>query len=492
MNKLPKLLSKTKLMRGYRCSKSLYLTIHHPELEAPITPETQHLFDQGNAVGEKAREYFPGGVLVDNKPWDFFGAIAKTRELIANGTRIIYEAAFEYKGCYARTDIIQYSAETQRWRMIEVKSSTKVKPEHYDDAGLQAWVMANSGLPLEQINILHLNPHCRFPDLSDLFTMVDVTASIREKYLSIRPRIHEILSCLQQEHMPDIDIGPHCLSPVECSFKNYCWEQKNIPSFSIFNLPNIHTKQWELYAGGIINADDDRLLELNELQTRIVNSFKSGQRYLNVERVQEILSAWTFPLVFLDFETINPAIPRYDNCKPFEHVPFQFSIHILPAWNGEMTHVEFLQDNAQDPRPALIPALLKACGEEGSIVSYYGKFESERIKSLADYSPVHRSDLLKLLERIVDPLPVIKENVYDNAFQGSFSLKKVAPALLGHAYSYEDMLIANGSETQRAYEELVSLETPAEKKAGLKKAMLEYCKKDTLVMVELVRWLYLL
>src|SRR5436190_9874167 len=139
MNQLPKLLSTTKLMRGYHCLKCIYLTIHHPELEAPITSETQALFDQGNIIGAKAREYYPGGVLIDNKPWDFIGALSKTRELIANGTTTIYEAAFEYMGCYARADIIQYSPDTKRWRIFEVKSSTKVKPEHYDDVGLQVW-----------------------------------------------------------------------------------------------------------------------------------------------------------------------------------------------------------------------------------------------------------------------------------------------------------------------------------------------------------------
>jgi len=138
----------------------------------------------------------------------------------------------------------------------------------------------------------------------------------------------------------------------------------------------------------------------------------------------------------------------------------------------------------------LIPALLDACGEHGSIVAYFGKFEAERIQSLADFSPEHRDALLKLVDRIVDPLPVIRESVYDNAFNGSFSLKKVAPALLGDTHSYEGMLISNGNDTQRAFEELISAYTPENKKIILKNAMLEYCEKDTYVMVELVKWLY--
>src|SRR3990167_5545735 len=141
MKPIPKLLSKTKLMRGYRCLKCIYLTIHRPDLEPPITPDKQALFDQGNEVGTEARNYFPGGTLVDNLPWDFTGALVKTRALVAAGTPIIYEAAFEHMGCYARADIIQFNPNTQRWSIFEVKSTTKVKPEHIHDVGLQTWIM---------------------------------------------------------------------------------------------------------------------------------------------------------------------------------------------------------------------------------------------------------------------------------------------------------------------------------------------------------------
>lgn len=477
-------------MRGYRCLKCIYLTIHHPELEAAITPETQALFDQGNEVGAKAREYYSGGILIDNKPWDFTGALIKTKELLANNTPIIYEAAFEYMGCYARADIIQFSPTTKRWSIFEVKSSTKVKPEHYDDVGLQTWIIAKSGLPLEKINIVHLNSECCYPDFSNLFKEVDVTEKIRIKYLTVRPKINEILITLKQPEVPDIDIGPYCLAPNECGFTQHCWKQKKIPNISIFNLPGIRDKKWELYYDGIITLDDSRLSDLNELQERVVDCFKTGQRYINKEPIQAALSQWQFPLVFLDFETINPAIPRYNGCHPFEHVPFQFSVHTWQAYHAEITHKEFLHETPDDPRPSLIPSLLEACGEQGSIVAYFGKFEAERIQALAKYSLQYREALLKLVDRIIDPLPLIRDAIYDNAFGGKFGLKSVAPALLGCSHSYDGMLIANGSDAQRAFEKLISPTTPTHEKLTLKRAMIEYCKKDTLVMVELVKWLY--
>jgi hypothetical protein len=137
----------------------------------------------------------------------------------------------------------------------------------------------------------------------------------------------------------------------------------------------------------------------------------------------------------------------------------------------------------------MIPKLLEACGTEGSILAYFGQFESERIKELADFAPDYKDALLKLVDRIVDPLPIIRDHVYDNAFAGSFSLKNVGPALLGESSSYEGMLVGNGTAAQRAFEEMISDSVTIERRQELARASLEYCKKDTLVMLELVRWM---
>lgn len=490
MNPIPKLLSKTRLLKGYRCLKCIYLNIHHPELEAPITPETQALFDQGNMVGTKAREYYPGGILVNTPFWDFGGALAKTRELLALNTPVIYEAAFEYMGCYARADIIKYSPDTKKWRIYEVKSSTKVKPEHYDDVGLQAWVIAKSGLPIETINLVHLNPECYYPDLSNLFKEVDITDEIRSIYLGIQPKIQKIFSTIREPSEPDIDIGPYCFEPSECGFTEYCWKQKNIPEISVFNFPGKKDYSWELYQQGVIQLDDPRLITVNEVQERMVSCYKTNEQHVDINAIQEEINGWTYPFIFLDFETINPAIPRYDGCKPFSQVPFQFSAHTLQSLDGEATHAEFLHLTADDPRPALIPALLEACGEEGSIVAYNAKFEMARIEEMAAFSPEHAKALLKLLDRFVDPLLLIRQAVYDNAFAGSFGLKKVAPALLGDESSYAGMIVADGGAAQRAWEELVAERTPGARKVELESAMREYCGKDTWVMVGVVRWLF--
>lgn len=489
MRSIPKLLSKTKLMRGYRCQKCIYLTIHRPDLEPPISPEKQALFDQGNRVGEEARKFFPGGVLVDNLPWDFVGAISKTKEFIASGVETIYEAAFEYMGFYARADIIQINPETHRWHIYEAKSTTKVKPEHIHDVGLQTWIMAKSGLPLEKINLLHLNPDCRFPDLSNLFKINDVTESMRANYSSVVPKLNEIKNTLQQPNTPDVDLGPYCLLPNECEFVSHCWKEKNIPAISIFNLPGIKNHKWDLYHQNIIELDDPRLTDLSDIQQRMVDVNKTGQRFVDANAINNEMKNWQFPLVFLDFETINPAIPRYNGCGPYHHVPFQFSVHVWPDPKAEISHTAFLHDNTNDPRPTLIPALLSACGKAGSIVAYHSKFESERILEMAEQFTEYAEALTALTTRMVDPLPIIRNHVYDKQFAGSFSLKKVAPALLGDESSYKEMAIADGGAAQRGFEELINSKTSPHRREVLKVQMLDYCKKDTFVMVELVKWM---
>lgn len=284
--------------------------------------------------------------------------------------------------------------------------------------------------------------------------------------------------------------GAHCTSPNECGFKAHCWGEKKIPSLSVLDLPQIRDKKWNYYSQGIIGLDDPRLTELSPIQQRVVEVFKAGTRFVDVTAIKSAIATWKFPLVFLDFETINPAIPRYTGCGPYQHVPFQFSVHLWNSPDANVEHREFLFDSSGDPRPTLIPQLIEACKGDGSIVAYYGKFESDRISELIRFSPNHTEELESINARIVDPLPIFREHVYDNAFGGSFSLKAVAPAILGAVHSYDGMAVADGSAAQRAFEELISDQTQPSRKSELRGAMLEYCRKDTQVMVDLVKWLY--
>lgn len=476
-------------MLGYQCHKNIYLAVHKKELIPAITPELQALFDQGNAVTIEARKKYPDGILVDNPAFDFVGSLKKTKELLAAHTPVIFEAAFEYKGCYARADIIRYNELTGRWSIAEVKSTTKVKDEHLDDVGLQVWIMANAGLPIEKISIMHLNNLCQYPHFDDLFIEEEVTDQLRERHTSISKRLNGIFEDLRKDQVPEVDIGAHCYNPRECQFKNHCWAETKVPEVSLFSIPGLAAKKWELYEKGYLHLDKIPSEELNQKQRKCLEVLKSGQRFVDVDKIKTELSSWKFPLVFLDFETINPAIPRYPKTGPFTQVPFQFSVHILENINAEPRHLEYLHDNSSDPRLELTKALIEACKGEGSVVSYYGKFEAGVIQDLEEFLPEYQAQLKNIRERIVDPLPLIRETVYDADFKDSYSIKSVGPALLGEKFSYENMKVGDGGAAQRAYEVLISNKTLSNEKFELRQALLDYCQKDTLVMVELVKWL---
>ncbi|AGH95249.1 DUF2779 domain-containing protein [Pseudobdellovibrio exovorus] len=490
MANLPKLISKTKIMQGYQCHKQLYLSVHRKELIPPVTPELQALFDQGNHVTEEARKRFPSGVLIDNPAFDFVGSLKKTRELLSAHTETIFEAAFEYKGCYARADIISYNPLTQRWIIREVKSTTKVKDEHLDDVGLQVWIMANAGLPIEKIVLMHLNPLCKYPDLRNLFVEEDITDKLRGLHTSIAPRLNEVFKSLRAEQVPAISIGEHCYRPRECQFKDHCWAENQVPDLSVFDIPTLRQKKWEFCDKGLLKLDDIPESELDHQQQIFLNVLKTGNRFIDRERIHSELAKWKFPLVFLDFETQSSAIPRFDGTGPFAQVPFQFSVHVLDSLDSELRHYEYLCNEDKDPREELTPLLIEACRGVGSVVAYYSQFEAGRIQDLEDYFPHHKEELKSIRDRLVDPLPLLREAVYDRAFRESFSIKSVGPALLGDVFDYKAMTVPDGGAAQRAYAEMVDSKTSGARREVLRNALLEYCAKDTLVMVELVKWLY--
>ncbi len=501
MKTIPKLISKAKIMRGYQCAKSFYLSIHHKEFEPKISPELQALFDQGHAVSELARlqysKKYSKAVVVENTPWDFVGALKKTKELLNLKSEVIFEAAFEYKGCFARIDLMIYNQNTERWHIADFKSTTKVKDEHYDDIGLQAWIIANAGLPIEKISVIHLNNLCTYPDLDQLFTEVDVTEKLREFYPQISVQLNQLFPNLKSDEIPVVDIGKHCQKPNLCVFFDKCFSEKNIPAESIFNIPTLNEKKWDLYDKRMIDIYDSRLLEtddLNEKQKIFLDVQKTKKRFVNSVEVRNSLESWQFPLIFLDFETISYAIPKYEGTRPFQQVPFQFSIHVLKSKDDmDCEHYEFLNDQDTDPRESLVKKMsdiFKQLPQQSSVVAYYSKFEAGCLQDLADYFSQYAAELIQIKNRLVDPLPIFREHIYDHEFKDSFSLKSVAPAILGQKASYTGLDVGDGGAAQRAYLKLLKSNISTLEKNQIIKNLLLYCKKDTEVLVDLVRWLY--
>jgi hypothetical protein len=267
--------------------------------------------------------------------------------------------------------------------------------------------------------------------------------------------------------------------------------EKNLPHPSVLDLPRLGPQKWTYYQQGIVRLDDPRLEspDLTEQQKRMIHAFKTHERFVDAGAVEFALNSWEWPLSYLDFETINPAIPRYVGSAPFQHVPFQFSLHVEEKKGAPLVHSEYLHTEISDPRPALVEALVKSVPSHGSVVAYYHQFEALRLEELAALFPEHAEKLLNIRSRLVDPLPIFQQHVYDHEFYGSFSIKKVAPAIIGETLGYEKLEVGDGMAAQRAFEEIISPKTSPARKESVAQALLKYCEQDTMAMVRLVEWL---
>ncbi|MCM0606996.1 MAG: DUF2779 domain-containing protein [Xanthomonadaceae bacterium] len=474
-------------MKGLQCEKYLYLDVHHRDLATPISESQKNIFDQGNAVGFEAQKLFPQGVEVIAEYWDVVGGFEKTKQLIDDGVTTLFEATIIYEGISARTDILN-KRKNGKWEIIEVKSSASVKAQYIDDSALQYWVFKNHGFELEKISVMHINSKYLHPEKDKLFKKVDVTEDVLERLSSITKLTKSFQELLLKENTPEIDIGPHCTFPYPCSFYEHCW--KHIPTPSVFDIPGMKQEAWNLYKENKFEIKKLSESDFSPKQARAIHAFKTGKRFIDKEIIQKGIADWKWPIYFLDFETFNSALPLYEHTKPFQQIPFQFSCHVLKKVTEEPTHFEYLHQDETDPREPLAQALCQGFGDSGSIVAYNKAFEAGVIKELEKLYPEYREKLLSLVPRLVDPWPIMREGVYDPAFLSSYSLKSVAPAILGAKMDYEHLEIGDGKTASRSYLSLIKGDLRDEEKNKARNAMLQYCRQDTLATVELVKWLY--
>ncbi len=478
-------LSKSRFQFGLQCLKRLYLECYNRELADKVSDSLQAVFDTGNAVGEKARERFPGGRLVEESYLEHAKAVVATRTLLADSSiPSLYEAAVDFEGIRARFDIL-VRRDGQRFDLVEVKSSTSVKDEHITDVAIQLYAAEGCGIPIDRAYLMHLNREYVYRggeyDLEQLFTLEDVTGDARV-YLaqSVPGALAEMWETLELDAAPDIDTGKHCNRPYTCSFFGHC--HKAEPEHSVMQLPRLSDSLLErLKASGIASIGDipADLPGLNALQLRVRDSVAGGRAYVG-SGLRHSLEEIKLPASFLDFETINPALPLYVGTRPYERIPFQWSLHILDE-SGESTHREFLNPDAEDPRERFAASLLDAVPDAGSIVAY-SSYEKGVINELAEALPRYRDGLLALVPRIIDLLKVVQGNYYHPKFHGSFSIKKVLPALVPDM-GYRGLAVKEGLEASAAYAHLVTGKVPEDKDAKTRDALLAYCKRDTEAMV---------
>jgi len=481
------LLSKSSFIKGLQCDKHLYLYKYHYKEMDEFSEMQKAIFKRGTNVGILAQQLFAGGeVATTGEPPNYTKGIKKTGELINIKTKAIYEAAFQFNEVLAITDIIVRDG--SKWNAYEVKSSTSISETYLNDAALQYYVLSNSGIEINDFSIIYINNQYTRQgelDINELFIIESVLEYILPMQDTIKENVERLKRVIHQKRMPGIEISEHCHNPYKCGFFNYC--RNHIPKDSIFDFSGMHLKKrYEMYKEGIIKLgdipEDYSLNKNNKLQLEVYNR---GDTVIDKEAIEDFISDLNYPIYFMDFETFQPAVPLFDNSRPYQQIPFQYSIHYKESKESELTHFEFLAESGEDLRVKFIEGLINDAKGEGDIVVYSKSFEITRLKEIASDFPEYADEIEKLILRIKDlMIPFQRKYYYSPEMKGSYSIKAVLPALVPEL-SYDKLEINEGGLASIAFESLWN-ETDLMIIAETKNQLLEYCKLDTLAMVRIL------
>jgi hypothetical protein len=479
-------LSKSQYIRGLQCHKALWLYRHRRELMSAPDANREAMFATGHRVGELAKSRFPGGSEIEFDPDDFDGMAEDTAHLVEAGAEVIYEATFVSGGVLVMADILLRNGAS--WDFCEVKSSTRVKPYHLDDAAVQ-WHVLNQHIPLGRARVMHINNRYRFArqlDIGQLFTIEDVTDKVRE----LQPRVAANLATMRAmlEHgEPEVPLGTQCKNPFDCDFRNYCWRQVPVPSvFDLYKLGG--ERKFELFRRGLVSYRDLREEPLDATQSLQVQTALCGQTHIDRERLALFIESADYPIHFLDFETLQNAIPRFEGQRPYQQIPFQYSLHILHR-DGRLEHREYLAGEHCDPRPALAAQLVEDIGPVGSLVAHSQATEIAAINCLANACPPLAGQLRAVRHRFIDLLTPFRGLMYYHPdFNGNFSIKSILPAMFPQDADadYKRLEVQDGRMAMSLYARLAEMDDAAERER-IRAALLAYCRLDTLAMVKVWR-----
>ena len=485
-------LSKTKLMAFRICPKQMWLEIHRHDLRVDSSGSRQRL-ENGHKVGEKAKElYDPKGKGEEIKAREsgYTAAFARTAELLEQ-TKPIFEATFMSGGALALTDVLLpvRKGGKKAWRMVEVKSSTSVKDYHRDDVAVQAFVARGAGVPLSTVSIARVDSDWTYPgggDYAGLLVEEDLTEEAFSREEEVSEWIAEAQVIASKRKEPKRNTGDHCTNPYECGFLSYCKSQEPQAQYPISWLPRLQAKALKAHIeeGNVSDMRDVPDELLTEQQKLVKKHTLSRRKYFDAPNAAKDLAAYPLPAYFLDFETISFAVPIWKGTRPYQQIPFQFSLHRLGR-NGKLDSKSFLDLSGDDPSRAFAEELIATCGERGPVFVYNAAFEKSRIDELALRFPRLQKSLLAINARIVDLLPIARNRYYHPAQEGSWSIKKVLPTIAPDLRYDKLDGVQDGGMAMDAFVEAIAAETTADRKALIEKQLLKYCGLDTYAMVRL-------
>lgn len=490
-------LSKTNFLICLDCAKNAWLKIYKPEIykKKSLSSFELNIIDTGNQIDELAHGLFPNGTLVKSRD-----DTELTKKLMADKTLVIYQPVFTTEKYITASDIFVLNSDTNIYDLYEVKSSTASeedggrKTEDYlIDMAFQKNVLNDSGIKVGTLNLIRLNKeYVRNGDinLKELFLIENLTGQVNKNLEDIRQKMegaHELLSNETEPH-------GHC----DCILKgrnSHCttswYSNSDLPEYPIHAIARIHKKKLtELVDSNIFSIHDvPDDFELSDNQRRQVNTAQSGKEYIDKNGISEFLETMQYPLAFLDYETYPSAIPKYDRYRPYQQIPFQFSLHVIESPEGESIHYDFIYTEQDCPDKYFSEALKKHLPKTGSIIVWNQRFEQGINKQLGERSPEYKDFMQNVNNRVVDlMIPFFgKTTMYDHPeFKGSASIKYVLHALVPHL-SYKNMHIQEGGTASDTWNRIVSGEYSENDKNMKIQALKDYCHLDTLAMVEIWR-----
>ena len=476
-------LSKSRILLHQQCPKRLWLEKLRPDL-AEVDAGSAATMAAGHEVGDIARQLFPGGILIDAE--DLGQAVRDTRDVLASQPgKPVYEATFQHEGVLVRADIL-LPERGQSHSLIEVKSATSVKDYYLHDVAIQTAVTEAAGIKLKRIELAHIDNTFVYSgngNYQGLLKRVDLTDRIQ----SLKPQVVTWVQAARETLSgpePEIAPGHQCNSPYACPFQGYC-SPRDPDAFPVELLPRISEKAITLLKSrgySDIRKIPGGVLE-NEKHEMVRRATRTGRRVFNFDATHDFMDQLGYPRYFMDFETINPAVPIWKGSRPYQQIPFQWSCHIQGK-SGDLRQEAYLATGETDPRREFAESLIAAVRSRGPILVYNAAFEASRLRELADHMPDLADALLGIVDRIVDLLPVARDHYYHPEMRGSWSIKAVLPTIAPEL-DYGNLAVADGGMAQEAFYEILNPETGVNRKEELRSQLLEYCGRDTLAMVRL-------
>ncbi len=483
------MLSKSKFQSFLKCPKCLWL--HKYKKEYADFGNMQDIMDQGNVIGDLAMGLFGDftevTVLKEDGTPDISKMIERTNELLASGESVICEASFSYNGCYCAVDILR--KENGGYTIYEVKSSTAVKDTYITDLAYQKYVLTNCGIKVTDTYLVCINSDYVFDgtlDLMKLFKINHLTDEVNCYYPYVEDDTLHAKNVLATKDEIDTIYNANCKG---CEFYGYC--TKDLPHPNVFDLYGIgfsFKKMVELYNEGKVSFSDllgdKRIKGIRAMQ--INHELNDLGDEVNKKEVKRFLDTLTYPMYFLDFETMQLAVPEFIGTKPFAQIPFQYSLHYIENEGGELKHKEFLAESGTDPRRAIAESLCRDIPRDVCVIAYNKSFECGRIRELADTFCDLSDHLLNIENNIVDLIePFRGGHYYNKNMGGSFSIKSVLPALFPSdpTLDYHNLEgVHNGGEAMTIFPKIKDM-SPSEREKA-RRSLLEYCKLDTYAMVK--------